>query len=360
VTIFLPASSGTNPPFGLERARRDWIDRARGFGILLVVSGHALRGLRTAKLLADSGAIRVLDRAIYSFHMALFFCVAGMFLIPNDCRSHARVAARHVVRLGYPYMIWASLQMLMQVALSRHTNTHARLADLRLLACVPPMQFWFLYVLLLHALAACLLLQLGVSRGGMLALAGALLIAAPYVSLGSWGVLYQVRSYFFFTTLGIWLGTRSRLDALERISRPVYAAITVLGFAAVIASAVLATDPGRLHAFAIACAGTAAVIGMASCWPQPSAAKAARVLASWGRASLAIFVAHTMASACVRIVLQKLLHVADPGVHLVLGVIAGMAGPLVLWWASRKLGLPWLFEWRPPLRRTPAIAVGRA
>lgn len=360
MTILL-AGATTTIASNSEHARRDWIDRARGFGILLVVIGHALRGLCTAKLLSRSGITLVVDRAIYSFHMPLFFCVAGLFLIPRDCRSPGKVAKHHVIRLGYPYLIWASLQMLVQSALSHYTNTPAHLTDLWRLTCAPPMQFWFLYALLLQALAACLLMYLGVGRGGILALACALLVTEPYVSLGSWGLLYQARNAFVFTALGIWLGTRPRLTALERVPRWACACVAALGFAVVAGNALLRTEPDRLQAFAIACTGIAATFALASCWPRPTASTTARVLASWGRASLAIFVAHTMASASVRIVLQKLLRVDNPGVHVVFGIAAGMAAPLALWWASQRFELPFLFEWRPLPRRAPAtIAIERS
>lgn len=358
MTILLRSASSANAS-NSQNARRDWIDRARGFGILLVVIGHALRGLCTAKLLSRSGVTLLVDRAIYSFHMPLFFCVAGLFLIPNDGRSPGKVAAHHVVRLGYPYLIWASLQMLLQIALSGYTNTPAHLSDLWLLTCAPPMQFWFLYALLLQALAACLLMHLGVGRGGILAFACALFVTEPYVSLGSWGLLYQARSAFIFTALGIWLGTPPRLAALERVPRSAWAWLAALGFTLVAGSALLSTEPGRLQAFAIACTGITATFALASCWPRSTASSTARVIASWGRASLAIFVAHTMASASMRIVLQKLLRVDNPGVHVVLGIAAGMAAPYALWWASRRFELPFLFEWRPLPRRVPAMAIER-
>ena len=40
--------------------------------------------------------------------------------------------------------------------------------------------------------------------------------------------------------------------------------------------------------------------------------------------------------------------------HLVLGSLAGVLVPLGLWWAGRRVGVPWLFQLpgslRPPVR----------
>ena len=59
--------------------------------------------------------------------------------------------------------------------------------------------------------------------------------------------------------------------------------------------------------------------------------------ASLGRASLFIYLAHTVFSSATRIALLK-AGVDDPALHVVLGVAAGIAGPLLL---------------APLLRRTP-------
>ena len=50
--------------------RIDWIDIAKGLGIILVVLGHA------------SGA-SVVGKYIYCFHMPLFFVLSGMCFVPN-------------------------------------------------------------------------------------------------------------------------------------------------------------------------------------------------------------------------------------------------------------------------------------
>jgi hypothetical protein len=59
---------------------------------------------------------------------------------------------------------------------------------------------------------------------------------------------------------------------------------------------------------------------------------------------MAIFCAHTIASAGVRIALQKILRVDNAGVHLAAGVAAGLYGPLALVWLSQRFRFPYLFE----------------
>ena len=73
---------GTN---ATQDVRKDWVDIARGIGIILVVYGHALRGhfpLPHRPSWASSQ-----DAIIYSFHMPLFFVLAGLFSGPRSRRA---------------------------------------------------------------------------------------------------------------------------------------------------------------------------------------------------------------------------------------------------------------------------------
>lgn len=56
---------------GIEKKRKQWIDIAKGIGIILVVLGHVTKN-------------RILIRIIYSFHMPLFFFLSGC-LINKNC-----------------------------------------------------------------------------------------------------------------------------------------------------------------------------------------------------------------------------------------------------------------------------------
>ncbi len=67
--------------------RLDWVDVARGIGIIAVVTGHVWTG----------GALR---DAMYSFHMPLFFLLSGMLSRPHPSRRFLR---RQVATQMRPY-----------------------------------------------------------------------------------------------------------------------------------------------------------------------------------------------------------------------------------------------------------------
>ncbi|AOZ68812.1 hypothetical protein LPB142_05335 [Rhodobacter xanthinilyticus] len=89
------------------------LDIARGLGIVLVVFGHALRGLVSAGFVDDSGWSVPVDYLIYTFHMPLFFVISGLLFSPSVQGQRAPLGAfvtKILVLLAWPYLLWSLLQ----------------------------------------------------------------------------------------------------------------------------------------------------------------------------------------------------------------------------------------------------------
>jgi hypothetical protein len=113
----------------------------------------------------------------------------------------------------------------------------------------------------------------------------------------------------------------------------------------------------RFWGFAIACVGIVASVCLCvrlSELQSRAAQSCSALLVRWGEASMAIFVAHTLASAAIRIGLVKTLHVEDVTVHLLLGTVAGIGIPWALFLLSKRYHVPYLFAW-PTQRRNAAL-----
>lgn len=80
-----------------------WLDSAKGFGIILVVLGHA-------------SLIGHLNQVLYSFHMPLFFIISGMLFKPHPLKELLGKKAR---RLLVPYLTFASLTFIYWALLER-------------------------------------------------------------------------------------------------------------------------------------------------------------------------------------------------------------------------------------------------
>lgn len=84
--------------------RLDYIDKMRGFAILLVIAGHILQynGIPT-----DNPAFEW----IYSFHMPLFFAISGFvadkYTHINGLRELMSFYFKKVIAIGLPFIIWS-------------------------------------------------------------------------------------------------------------------------------------------------------------------------------------------------------------------------------------------------------------
>ncbi len=181
-------------------ARTEWVDYAKGIGIVLVVFGHVARGVHTAGLPIDEGLFRLVDSVIYSFHMPLFFFLSGLFFTASLQQQGAgRLVAGKLRTVALPYLVWSILQGLVEVLLSQYTNGHVTLVEVFSLLWQPRAQFWFLYVLFFMFLGATLIYRWLPARmhGVVAALACLGAIWAEYLPGGMpFGIVIQYFPYF--------------------------------------------------------------------------------------------------------------------------------------------------------------------
>lgn len=76
----------------LNRQRLDYIDVAKGIGIILVVLSHIIN--------QDS----IINAIIYSFHVPLFFILSGLFINPKQ--SFTTYFIKNVKRLLFPFVLF--------------------------------------------------------------------------------------------------------------------------------------------------------------------------------------------------------------------------------------------------------------
>ena len=146
--------------------RIQWIDVARGIGIILVVLGHVERGLVSAHI-AVASFWQAVDFGIYTFHMPLFFFLAGLNVRRALRKGRANFIRGKLWTIAYPYLLWSIVQGGVLVALSSLTNAPAHLSDLLKIGWRPMSQFWFLYVLMICQLVGLLLADVPYLMGGV-------------------------------------------------------------------------------------------------------------------------------------------------------------------------------------------------
>ena len=324
-----------------NRVRITWVDHARGIGIFLVVLGHTLRGLDASRIIADGAAFRLADSWIYSFHMPLFFLLSGLFAGRRVDLGPGPFLRDKLATLAYPYLVWSVLQTLVQVAIGRYTNRQVGIQELAWILIDPIMQFWFLYALFLISLFYYTVRRCGFGPVGALAAFAGAWATRGWLPVLGWFPLDAARSYGIYYALGPVL---DRLGATARLERAPTAAMVVaalLGYGVVTASAPRHLDGLFPLGLAVTLCGISASLALAVLLGRTRGADFIRVM---GVHSLEIYVAHTIASAGIRIVLQKALKIQDATLHILLGTGCGILLPLILSRLCRRYHAEFLFR----------------
>ncbi|MBU3077963.1 acyltransferase family protein [Sphingomonas quercus] len=308
----------------------EWIDIARGIGIVLVVYGHALRSLYPTTP-PHTGWPVWQDTLIYSFHMPLFFVLSGLFIGRGLARGRGPFIQNKLLTVAYPYFLWSLISGVTEVLADQWVNTPLSLSDIARIPIQPIEQYWFLYALFVDQMIICALftrrrLLIGVTLLGVVAVmafgAGDIftrsLGSLPYVVLGMLG--------------GGALG-RAAEWPVRRLAAMALAAWATFALYHLAGPTGLA---GALAHYGGALAGTLGTVALAMLIGR---AGLGRMLKLLGQASMAIYVMHTLASAGLRILLMHGLHLREPMTLLVLSTIIGLLAPLLVCRFAQRHGL---------------------
>lgn len=93
-----------------SKNRINWIDQVRGFAIFMVVYGHTFP---------------VFEKYIYTFHVPLFFCIAGFFHSKNNSLTITKIRFK---QLMIPYFIWSISLYFLWVFVTRFYGDSANLS----------------------------------------------------------------------------------------------------------------------------------------------------------------------------------------------------------------------------------------
>jgi hypothetical protein len=208
------------------------------------------------------------------------------------------------------------------------------------------MQFWFLYVLFILIVGYAILYQYTGTKTPFYFFLFSLfccLLLLLNIDIGSWGVLYQTRSNAIYFAVGAILG--SNPNYLKSISSTRSRALIILsffGFAIVAFATLKNLQANNFIAFLLAFFGISSTICLSIFSARSNRFK---FIQKWGIFSLAIFVAHTIASAMARIILQKLLGITEPWIYLLIGTGVGLYLPIVCVLLGERLKFPYLFTY---------------
>jgi len=322
---------------GLPRSRELALDVAKGIGILLVVIGHAWRGLNAGGLIGDAWLFQLVDRVIYNFHMPLFFLLSGMtFQAWALRRPVGEAALSRVTRLLWPLVLWTYLFTAARLAAGDAANSPVSGIESLLFFPLPPRDhFWFLWALFLQHLVVLALIRFvtgPLPAAAWAVLAAALVLGSSLTPVGLNAWTFGAATYAGAFLTGLALGQsdwRPRGTLAFVVAAALFLGLQVASFH---------LPEGLLTAQLLGILLSLAALAMIYQLTAGPTTAPLRLLAWVGVSSMGIYLAHTIFSAGTRAVLGRFT--ADLSLHMILGTLAGIIGPLLLYAVIRRVGRP--------------------
>lgn len=332
--------------------RRGWIDYARGFVILYVVYRHTMSGLINAGV--------DLNNAIYLIQeasMPIFFIVSGIFIQSSlGKRGLSTFIKFKFNSLMYPYFIWATLHLTLQIIFSSYANSEKNGFYYLFIFVFPRAidQFWYLYTLFaVMVLFATLNLKFFHFRKIPNIIVALILYHIAFFVSSDWFAINDTLLYYLFLVFGFLIAEYLLpVDNKFFNSKWTYALVPAFIFLLYFwyeryagASRLQELSYDGFLIFIPITTVTALIIFLLS--NQLDRIGVLRVLKFVGSHSLYIYIMHLMVTGALRTMLMKLFP-ALPGPVLLLIIMAGgVIIPIIFYQAMIKMKLNFLFE--PPV-----------
>lgn len=282
-----------------EANRLGWIDYAKGIAIILVVYRHVVYGLKNSGAVVSQWIIDG-NNMFYSFRMPLFFLLSGLFFERSIARKgESGFLVTRVNTLLYPYLLWALIQITLQMTFSSVVNAHRTGADYLNILVQPRHldQLWYLFALFNVTLLYLLIAKLfRYDKFAQVLVSLALLAIAPLVN--SISTLYDIALHYIFFCIGHLTATYFFSEKIQERLSSAYALLILLPVFSVCQYYFLYHQQMNLFLYAaIALIGSLFTIMVSF---QLAKYKAVPILRTFGHYSLYIYLLHVPIVAVIR------------------------------------------------------------
>jgi uncharacterized membrane protein YcfT len=346
-----PASSvpgATAPASAIGAQRVLWVDYAKGWSILLVVSMHSALGVGLA--LDRVGWLHPVVAFAKPFRMPDFFLVAGLFLGGAINWPLRAFLDRKVVHFIYFFVLWTFIILLTKSGELGLIDPRAFLTAFLWAIIDPYSSLWFVQLLPLLFVVARLTRRL--PPVAVILSASALhVLAARFPEGGQYAMGSDMTGWMTVDTFSLFsvyfvIGHTARATIFAFaawVARRPFAALAGLAAWAVAHQSAVAAGlteiPGLTLVFGLL--GGLAVVAAASLM---ASAGIALWFAYCGRKSLPIYLSFAIPMAVARILLVRTQIVSDPGSMAAIVTAAAILGPLALEALVRGTWASFLFE----------------
>ncbi|WP_165731740.1 acyltransferase family protein [Polaribacter sp. 20A6] len=307
----------------------DWVDNAKGIGIVLVVFGHVLRGIFAKGLSISNDTFMFIDDIIYSFHMPLFFLISGFFINKSLSKYGGKeLIINKAKTIMYPYFIWSVIQILINVLLSKFTNNNSDLWSILKIIYEPIAPFWYLYAVFLMYILSVIFIKIDIKLKIFFA---AILYFLPNTNIILVDNLFDFYIYFI---LGSFLF--KEINQLKKNVLILFLSVPFFLISFYCYNVLFKINEIRLYLIP-ALIGAIVVFSFSKIMVQN------KIFTFLGNQSLVIFLLHIFFTAGTRIFLYNVLGISSVVLHVFLGVTIGLLGPLLFNYFYKKFNLKGLF-----------------
>ena len=321
--------------------RENWVDYAKGIGIILVVYGHVVRGLIKADIIHSDRYFQLIDQIIYSFHMPLFFFLSGLFFEKSFLKKGAKnLLFSKIDTIFYPYVLWSLIQGGIQVGLSTVTNGNKSFLDV-LNIWEPQAQFWFLYSLFFIFCTCTIIFKLAQKKSPSILLSVCILAYLVKEQINTHWFIDYIIDFLPYFILGVIFNRHRLIEKIGTI-RLLLTCSILFCISQYLFHFIYGRSYGDNNLFSLYLAIVSIFfVSSLSYFLQNIRLRYLDII---GRYSMEIFILHILCGSGVRIILSKIFKIDDIILHLTLGVIVATITPLIISLTLEKLKIKYLFS----------------
>lgn len=323
--------------FGDNELKRDtYIDNIKILACFLVVAGHLLKSMVEAGCMQAGSVFEYGMEVLYSFHVNLFFMCSGYLYQKyskiDSLKSYGQHLLKKIRTLLIPYVIFSTITLLLKYVAADSVNSKA--GDyMHTILLDPVSPYWYLYALMI------MFVIIPVMRGRWMA--SIMGVGSAIMMITYWQVIKDApMPVYFFMNYSCWfiLGmvmAYSRLEEYIEIETAVPTLILsggLLGYILIewYRSGMFFSYIRQVVSLLV-CGMTMVIAVLISKYKKQSG-----IMRFMSKYTMPVFLMHTIFAAGTRMVLNK-MHVTSLAIHLCMGLLAGIVGPVMVWMLKDKI-----------------------
>lgn len=315
----------------LKKSRLYWVDYLKGIAVILVVYRHSLLGIQNSGLTIPDYLVNA-NMIFFSFRMPLFFILSGIFISRSlEKRTVGQFIATKFETLMYPYFIWVTIQVTLQIVLSSYTNSNRTLIDYTYIFYQPRSldQFWYLPALFNTTVIFIFLKKYVNSKWWFQIPIGlAFYFLSPHLQKIS--MLSDWMEFYVFFAIGDAVSQIFFQPKIQSLFKNYFTLILAAPFFIIAQVYYLShtTGPGQLDFLAVALTGCFTMLSLSFILQKLNILSYIRI---FGYHSINIYVMHVMIAALIRIFLMHVAGINNPFIVLTVCIIGASILPVMIY-----------------------------